>query len=48
MGNIKDILKKSAVFGSLDESDMERLAALFDKREMLSGDILASQVQLDI
>jgi hypothetical protein len=31
MNNVKEILKQSAIFSSLEETDIEKLAALFDK-----------------
>ena len=39
MSNIQSILKQSAVFSGLDNSDIEPLETLFDQRE----DILASK-----
>ncbi|NOX33436.1 MAG: cyclic nucleotide-binding domain-containing protein [Deltaproteobacteria bacterium] len=41
MSNIKDILKCSSVFGSLEKADIERLGMLFEIRQIKPGDILA-------
>jgi hypothetical protein len=43
MSDIQSILKQSAVFGGLDNSDIEQLETLFDQREVSPGDILASK-----
>jgi len=42
MSTIKEILYASAVFNSLGEDDIQRLAKLFEKREIHPGDILAT------
>ena len=42
MSNIKEILKNSSVFGSLKETEIERLETLFDRWEIFPGDILAN------
>lgn len=41
MSNIKEILNKSSVFSSLEDTDIERLETLFEKRAIRSGDIIA-------
>lgn len=41
MGDLKDILTTSSVFGVLEKTDIDRLEALFDRREIHPGDILA-------
>jgi len=43
MSDIQSILKQSAVFGGLDNRDIEQLEILFDQREVHPGDILASK-----
>jgi len=42
MSSIKEILKKSPVFSSLVEDDIQKLEPLFEKREIHIGDILAN------
>jgi len=42
MSNIKEILKKSSVFNSLGENDIQRLETFFEKREIHPGDIIAN------
>jgi CRP-like cAMP-binding protein len=42
MGDIKEVLNRSSVFGSLGKEDTERLKPLFDPRKIHPGDILAT------
>ena len=41
MSNLKEILNISPVFSSLEDADIENLKPLFDKREILPGEVLA-------
>ncbi|WP_022667429.1 cyclic nucleotide-binding domain-containing protein [Desulfospira joergensenii] len=43
MSNLTDILRRSDVFKSLDDPDIERLSLLFDSRELHTGDVLTSE-----
>ena len=43
MSDIKSILKQSAVFGGLDNGDIELLETLLDQWEVHPGDIVASK-----
>ncbi len=42
MSNIKEILNRSSVFGSLEHDDIKRLAKLFLNRQIQPGDVLAN------
>lgn len=43
MGHINDILKNSAVFSALEEDDITTVSSFFEKWEIHSGDILATE-----
>jgi CRP-like cAMP-binding protein len=42
MGNIREVLNKSAVFEKLSDEDVLTLEPLFEEREISPGDVLAS------
>ncbi len=42
MASISDLLKKSTIFNSLEEIDLQRIILLFEQRELHTGDILAT------
>lgn len=42
MSSIKEVLKKSPVFSSLEDGDIQKLEPLFEKREIHIEDILAN------
>ena len=42
MASISDVLKKSIVFNSLEEADLQRISPMFEKRELHTGDIVAT------
>lgn len=42
MARISDVLKKSIVFNSLDETDLQRIIPLFEKRELHTGDVITT------
>jgi CRP-like cAMP-binding protein len=42
MGSISDVLKKSIVFESLEAGDLQRIASLFEERELATGDIVTT------
>lgn len=42
MGSISDVLKKSIVFNSLEETDLQGLIPLFEKWELCTGDVITT------
>jgi len=42
MTGISNLLKKSIIFKTLEEADIQRITPLFEKRELSTGDILAT------
>ncbi|MCP4022255.1 MAG: hypothetical protein GY729_10465 [Desulfobacteraceae bacterium] len=41
MDQVKDIVKKSAVFNSLENGDVDKVLQLFEKWPIQQGDVLA-------
>jgi CRP-like cAMP-binding protein len=42
MASISDVLKKSIIFNSLEDMDLQRIIPLFEQRELHTGDILST------
>ncbi|MCP3944764.1 MAG: Crp/Fnr family transcriptional regulator [Desulfobacteraceae bacterium] len=42
MSSISDVLEKSIIFNSLEDTDLQRIAPMFEKWELHTGDILTT------
>jgi len=42
MASISDVLKKSTIFNSLEEIDLQRIIPLFEPRKLHTGDVLST------